>query len=228
MNPTGLHAPLVIKENWSALVNGRWRKMPNRYHLRTVEEALAASIAARDKPKELAPPAEPEIMLGEVSLPPCEATFPASARAIADSFLTVQPKEVDNVHEGLNIEAADGTVLEVAARATGGATGDSGRCAGAVPILSRRSEAELLPGGVLSGSGADIDGDARESPDLRKSMGQIQGDPGSYGTGSNGATGRSWVRLAPDQSVTEFTAAQKALAERRQVIEARMLNTGRA
>ena len=75
---------LIVRERWSALVDGRWRRMPNRYHFRTVEEALAASLAAGDEPK------QPEIVHCTVSLPPCKLTFSTSFGVVEkDSSLTV-------------------------------------------------------------------------------------------------------------------------------------------
>jgi hypothetical protein len=51
---------IIVKERWGAIVKGRWRQMPNRYHVRTVEEAQAAAEDAYE---------EPEYVLGSVSLP---------------------------------------------------------------------------------------------------------------------------------------------------------------
>lgn len=41
-------ACFIFTEKWGVVVNGRWRQMPNRYWLRTADEAKAALVEARE------------------------------------------------------------------------------------------------------------------------------------------------------------------------------------
>jgi hypothetical protein len=86
-------ARLLIRERWGVVRNGRWKQMPNRYHLRTAEEAKRAAIeaAAGGEP-------EPERVFFTVSLPVSESNFCTVLRVIEedpsliDSELSASPE----------------------------------------------------------------------------------------------------------------------------------------
>jgi hypothetical protein len=101
-------AALLIREGWGIVRNGRWRQMPNRYHLRTAEEAKRAAIEAA---AEMGEP-EPEPVLFTVSLPASESNFCTVSRVIEDnsslmdSELSASP-ESKSADGGSGITAGD-------------------------------------------------------------------------------------------------------------------------
>jgi len=87
-------AYLIVKERCGAVFDGlRWRQEPNRYHIRTVEQAKAAEIAAAEERGE----PEPEYHLFTVTLPApsSECTLVTTKKSLSeekeeDSTLNVQ------------------------------------------------------------------------------------------------------------------------------------------
>src|SRR5271166_703291 len=206
---------LLVKEKWGVVVAGRWRQRPNRYHLRTVEEALAASMAAGDEP------GEPEIVHCTVSLPPCESTFSTSFRVIEkDSSLLYLPLEGQEAAQHGGAVSDDSDVPGTAPGGEGEPAGDGGGPAGTVSVLARRPAARPLARGVSGRNDADPAGDEGQGADLGQAVGQVPGNPGADGAGrpAGGRRGWSWLlRLAPHEPVctpAEQIAAAMAIQAR--------------
>lgn len=120
--------------------------MPNRYHLRTAAEAMAAAIASADA--EL----EPEHVLGTVSLPSSESNFCTVSKVIEENSSSVDkglPGAAEGQQEADKVggSPASATLPEPPESALGAADSPAGTDA----RISDRAASHRPPAGIVRG-----------------------------------------------------------------------------
>jgi hypothetical protein len=200
---------LIVKEKWGVVAGGRWRQMPNRYHLNTADEAKTAAIAAAEQRGE----PEREYPLFTISLPPSESKSCTVLGGLdKDSTLTLLPtlypregqEEADNGRADVSTdEALSGVDPTGAARADGHVGGLAER----VAVESGRSEAVSLGGALPDEHGQAHPDLPRSGQDHRAAVGQDPRDTRQARQGADRPVGGDGSRGLAAVQVSFTTAS---------------------
>jgi len=212
---------LIVKEKWGVVIGGRWRQMPNRYHLRTATEAKAAAMEAGDEPN------EPEIVHCTVSLPPCESKICTVLGVLEeDSTLPdVYPREQEGAD---TLEALEGAAYhEHLARLDAHRERTEGRHGNPRVYLERVRRFRVIPisPGFWGGRGLV----RLRRITLREAANPLVALTGRSPRLIAGRAIRPVVReTRPNLDIPDADrqAAEAALARRRAAVEGRLLNKG--
>ena len=201
---------LIVREGWGIITGGRWRQMPNRYHIRTVDEAKAAAMKAAD---ERGKP-EREYPLFTVSLPPSESNSCTLCRVLdkeSTSIVLPTPYARKEEEDAQGREPESTALAGAEAIGAGNPAGDGGRPAEHGAVEPGRPEADALGGGVSDRDSADapeIPGEGRTNVG---SVGQHPAYPGQGGGGGGRGIGAGGDGLSTDLLEARVRAVQARL-----------------